>query len=179
MSAHAAKCIRTAAPATVVGPGRAARVIRAEVLRTLPVHVYRIPAHVSVIGIAAVSVVVTVVGMVVGIVVAVAVVIATVVVAAVPGGISVVPTAVVHNSSAVPATIPTAVAPGAAPTAHHRAHRDSGTESNDARSRHVARGIRGSYIPRNDIRRSVNQGGVVLRNVNNLWIGGLNDNHLW
>src|SRR5215471_15498016 len=175
MSAHAAKCIRTAAPATVVGPGRAARVIRAKVLRTLPVHVHRIPAHVSVIGIAAVSVV----GAVVGIVVAVAVVIATVVVAAVPGGVSVVPTAVVHNSSAVPATIPTAVAPGAAPTAHHRAHRDSGTESNDARSRHVARGIRGSYIPRNNIRRSVNHGGVVLRNVNNLWIGGLNDNHLW
>ena len=153
--------------------------IRTKVLRALPVHVHSVPAYVLVVGVAGVSVVVVVVVMVVRIVVTVAVVIATVVVAAMPSGISVVPTAVVHNSSAVPATIPTAVAPGAAPTAHHRAHRDSGTESNDARSRHVARGIRGSYIPRNDIRRSVNHGGVILRNVDNLRIGGLNNNDLW
>src|SRR5260370_14641619 len=153
--------------------------IRTKILRTLLVHVNRVPAHVLVVGVAGVSVVVVVAVMVVRIVVTVAVVIATVIVAAVPGGISVIPTTVVHDCGAVPATIPTAVAPAAAPTAHHRAHRDSGTKSNDARGRHIASGIRGSHISRNYIRRSVNHGRVVLRDIHNLWIGGLNGNHLW
>src|SRR5215469_13625781 len=125
-----------------------------------------------------VSVVVVVEVPVERVVVAVAAVVATVVIATMPANVSVVCAAVIDDGRAVPAAVPAAVPPTAAASAHQGPHGNTGAEANDARSGHVARGIRGSYITGNDIGSAVNHCGVVLRNVHNLWIGGLNDNGL-
>src|SRR3974390_1510100 len=125
-----------------------------------------------------VSVVVVVKVPVERVVVAVAAVVAAVVITAVPAGVSVVRAAVIDHGRAMPAAVPAAVPPTAAATAHHGSHGNAGAEANDASSRYVAGGISGSYITGNDIGIAVDHCGVVLRNVHNLWIGGLNDNGL-
>ena len=111
--------------------------------------------------------------MVIGVVVAVAIMVSTVVVTAVPGCVSVVRPAVVYNRAAVPAAIPTAESPTATAAAHQRAHRNPSSETNDPSGGYVAGGIAG-----NNIRVAINQCGVVLRDVHNLGIGWLDDNHL-
>src|SRR6516165_11071024 len=125
-----------------------------------------------------VSVVVVVEVPVERVVVAVAAVVAPVVIATMPANVSVVCAAVIDDGRAVPAAVPAAVPPTAAASAHQGPHGNTSAEANDARSRHVAGGIGGSYITGNDIGIAVNHCGVVLRNVHNLWIGGLNDNGL-
>src|SRR6516225_4052400 len=95
-----------------------------------------------------------------------------------PPSVSVVTAAVIDDSRAVPAAVPAAEPPAAAATTHQCSHSDPGAEANDARSSHAARGIHRSYIAGNNIRSAVNHRRIVLRNVHNLWVGGLNDNSL-
>src|SRR6516164_11085693 len=149
-----------------------------EILSIGFIDVYCVAADVPVVGVARVPIVVVVIVPVIVVVVAVTVVIAAVVVAAVPGGISVVGPAVIHHRGAVPPTVPTAVAPAAASTAHHSADSDASAETDNACRSYIASGVRGSHIGRYHIRRPVNHGRVVLRNVDNLWVGGLNHNSL-
>src|SRR5580704_533515 len=155
--------------------------------RMIAVDVYSISADVLVISVAAVSVVAAVLcvrlvvvaavvsAVIIGVVVAIAVVVAAVVVAAVPGGVSVVGPSVVHHRGAMPATVPTAIAPTAAPAsaAHQCSDCDSSSEPDNGSGSHVAGAVSGSYIGR-----AINDGGVVLRNVHNLRVSGLNDNDL-
>jgi len=112
------------------------------------------------------------------VVVAVAAVVAAVVIATVPASVSVVRATVIDHGRAVPAAAPAAVTPAAAAATHHRSDSDSSAEANDAGGSHIACGIRGRYIAGNNIRSAVNNCWVVLRDVHNLWIGGLNDNGL-
>src|SRR5271166_3186747 len=138
-----------------------------EVLSTLFVDVHRVSANVLVVVRAVIVAVVVVV--VIRVVIAITPVVATVIVAAVPGRVSVVRPAVIHNRSAVPAAVPTAIAPAATPVTHHCPNGYSRAEPNDSCRNYVASGIAGGYIGC-----SINDGRVVLRNVNNLRIGGLN-----
>src|SRR5215469_5204567 len=149
-----------------------------EILSRGFIDVYCVAADVPVVGVARVSIVVVVIVPVIVVVVAVTVVVAAVVVAAVPGLISVVGPTVIHHCRAVPTTAPTAISPAAASAAHHCADSDAGAESDNACRSYVACAVRGSHIGRYHIRRPVNHGRVVLRNIDNLWIGGLNHNSL-
>jgi len=92
---------------------------------------------------------------------------------AVPRRIPVVGAAVVHHRRSVPATVPTAPSPTAASASHHGADGDPGTKPDDARRGHIPCCISGRYI-----RGPVDHGRVVLRDVNNLRIGWLNDDRL-
>ena len=144
-----------------------------EVLSTLFVDVHRVSANVLVVVRAVIVAVVVVV--VIRVVIAITPVVATVIVAAVPGRVSVVRPAVIHNRGAVPAAVPTAIPPTATAMTHHRSDGDPRAESNNACGRDVSRSVRRSYISRDYIRRPVNNCRVVLRNVDNLRIGRLND----
>ena len=148
--------------------------IGVEVLRALSIHVDRV----FVVGVAAVVVVVVIAGVVIGVVVTIAIVVAAVVVAAVPGRITVVSSAVINDRRAMPAAVPTAVSPSATSAAHHRSDRDSSTERKHAGRNHVAGGVYGSNVAGNHVGIAVNHRGVVLRNVNNLRVGRLNDDRL-
>src|SRR5215472_6621645 len=112
------------------------------------------------------------------VVVAVAAVVPAVVIAAMPASVSVVTATVIDDGRAVPAAVPAAKPPTAAATTHQCPDGDPGAEANDARGSYVACGIRGSYIAGNNIRSAVNDRRIVLRDVHNLWVGGLNDNRL-
>src|SRR3974390_1677089 len=142
--------------------------------RRLLVDVHGISTNVLVVRIPGSIAAVIVVSVVVVVVVSVAVMISAVVVASVPRSISVVASAVIHDSCAMPATIPAAVSPTATPSTHHRADRDAGTESDDARRYNVAGGVGRSHIAGNHVGSSINNRRVVLRNVDDLWICGLN-----
>src|ERR1700733_3766396 len=158
--------------------------IVAEVLRALFVDIHRISAHVFVVGVTAVLiivvgvrvVIVVVVVVVIVVVVAVAVVIAAVIVATVPSRISVVRPTVINDCGTVPSTVPTAVSPAAAPAAHHGTDSDSGAEANNARGNHGARGV---GVCRDYVRVAIDDRRVIFRDVDNLGICGLDDNHLW
>src|SRR5271166_4779868 len=127
-----------------------------EVLSTLFVDVHCVSANILVVVRAVIVAVVVVV--VIRVVVAIAPVVAPVIVAAVPGSVSVVRPAVIHNCGAVPATVPTAIAPATAPVTHHRPDGNSRAEPNDSCRNYVAGGIAGGYIGC-----SINNGRVVLR----------------
>jgi hypothetical protein len=180
-----AERIRVAAGIVMLCPRvRSRGTLVAEALSALFVYVDGISADVSVVSVAvifvtAVVIRVVIIVVIVGVVVTVAVMISAVVIASVPGGISVVAAAVIHNRSTVPAAVPTAVPPTATPPAHHRAHGDPCTETNNAGGDHITRRVYGGYVSGDNVRRSINNGGVVLRNIHNLWVGGLNHNHLW
>src|SRR6478752_1430490 len=114
--AHAAKGRRFSACIVVLRPGvRSGGAIGVKILRALLIHVDRI----FVVCVSAVVVVVAVSGVVIGVVVAVGIVVAAVVISPVPGGISVVSSAVINDSGAMPAAVPTAVSPATTSAAHH------------------------------------------------------------
>src|ERR1035441_8657240 len=100
-------------------------------------------------------------------------VVAVVVVAAVPGIVSVIRRAVIVGAAVVPVAVPTAVSPAATTTAHHGTHGHAGSERKQAGGDHI-----GGAVTGNDIRRPVDDSRVVLRNINNLRIGRLNDDSL-
>src|SRR5215469_3150706 len=94
----------------------AAVTLRPRVLGGLFVDVYRVSAHVSVVGIPvvpAVAIEISAVIRVKGVAVAVTAVVAAIVVTAVPARIAVVRPAVIDHSGGVPTTVPTAVSPAA------------------------------------------------------------------
>src|SRR5271157_5276136 len=95
------------------------------------------------------------------------------VVTAMPGSISVIRGAMVVGAATVPVAVPTAVSPTAAASAHHRADRYPGTECQQTRRYH-----RGSAVVGNNVRRAVHHRRVVLRYINHLRVGRLNDNGL-
>src|SRR5271169_1645866 len=104
-----------------------------------------VSADVFVICVTAVFVIV-VIAMVIGVVVAITVVVSAVVVSAVPGRVSVVRPAVIHDRRAMPATIPTAIPPTATSAAHHRPHSDSNTKPNNGGGGDVSRAIPRCHI---------------------------------
>src|SRR5580704_11408898 len=128
-------------------PGvRGRRVAGLEVLSILSIELSRF-VHVSVLSVAAASVVVVVIpAMVISVVVAITTVIATVVVTTVPGGVPVVRPAVIDHGSSVPAAVPTAVAPAATAAAHQCPDGDPGAEANDPGRSHVSRAVPGRQI---------------------------------
>ena len=101
----------------MIGPRRTAGMVRGKTRRTLPVHIYRVSADVFVVVVIAIVVVIGIVVVAivaVVVIVAIAAVISSAVIPAMPGAISVVSAAVVHNGRTMPPAIPTAIAPAAA-----------------------------------------------------------------
>src|SRR5580698_1550730 len=96
------------------------------------------------------------------------------IVAAMPGIVSVVRPAVIHDGGAAPAATPAAIAPGAATAAHHGTHRNANSKREDRSRRDVRRSVSRRYvgIP-------VNHRRVVDRNVHHLRICRLNHDGLW
>ena len=151
----------------------------AEILSTLFVEtvsafidIDRVPAdipvvHVPIVIVIAVAVVVVVT---IAVVVVVTVVIATVVIPPVPGTISVKIVVVIYHHAAMPITSPRIPAP---PSAHHRSDRDTGSERQKAGCHQGA-----GAIPGSDIGCAVYDRGIVLRNIDDLRVRGLNNNSL-
>lgn len=147
------------------------------------IHVYGVAAHICVmtgggIGVVVVIVVViliiVVVGVVVGVVVivVVSVVISAAVIASVPCAVTVVGAAVVVDGTTMPIAVPTAVSPSIT-TAHHGADSQAGTEGENSG------GDQGTgAVTRGHIRIAVHDSGVVFGNVDDLGIGGLDNDGL-
>src|SRR6516164_7633030 len=172
--APAAECRRTAAASTLAPSARGIR-RTIEVLRALLVDVHRIPAHVPVeavvmvLGVASVKCVVVVAVVIPVVVIAIAAVIATVV-AAVPGRIPVEGVVVINHGIATPIASPGMPAPGAT---HRRPHRDPSPEGKKPCCDEGT-----GTVARSDIRGAVDDRRIVLRDVHNLRVGGLDDNGL-
>lgn len=142
------------------------------------VNVDRVAADVAVVVVACVSVIAIKIIPVVVVEVVVAVV-AAIVIATVPTSVSIVGSAVIDNCGAVPSAVPAAISPTTATTGHHGAHSDSSTESDNSSSRDITRGVCRSHITWNHVGVAVHDGWIVLRYVDNLRIGWLNDDGLW
>src|SRR6185369_4595081 len=95
------------------------------------------------------------------------------VIASVPGGIAVIRTTVIDDSSAVPVTVPTAIAP-TIPAAHHGAHGDADSKRKN-RSGCNSRGA----VARSYIGSTVNDCRVICRDIHDLRIRWLNHDRLW
>src|SRR5271166_5600712 len=93
--------------------------------------------------------------------------------AAVPRTVSVVNVVFVYDCATVPIAVPVAVAPSATAIAHRGAYRDTNSECKHSGRHYGCRAVR-----RRHIRGAVDNRGVVLRNVHNLWIGRLNHDNL-
>jgi hypothetical protein len=97
------------------------------------------------------------------------------IITAVPGGVSVVVRGAVDDSAAMPVTVPGSVAPATTTsTAYRSANRDTCAEGQNSSGRDGRR-----TVPGRDVRTAVNYRGVVLRNINDLGIGRLNDDDVW
>src|SRR5262249_48262316 len=89
---------------------------------------------------------------------------------AVPSVISVECIVVVKHSAARPITSPRRPSP---PAAGQRSGRDSSTEREGAPQRHISSAVSGRHV-----RVSVNRSGIVLRDVDDVWVRRLNHNRL-
>src|SRR5258708_271079 len=99
--------------------------------------------------------------------------IAAVIVTAVPGRVSVEVIMVIDHSATVPVKIPGAPSPPATAAAFKGTQSDYGSEPDRAGSRHVSRGV-----SRGDIRCAIDHCRIVLRNIYELRVRGLDDDGL-
>src|SRR5271170_5278285 len=90
-----------------------------------------------------------------------------------PGIVSVVSASVVIGAATVPVAAPATVSPAAAAAAHHGSYCQPGSEGKDTCGHNVSRGVGG-----NDVGISVNNCGIVLRDIDNLRVGRLDDDDL-
>src|SRR5690349_11354116 len=90
-----------------------------------------------------------------------------------PGGVSVICSAVIIHTAAVPIAIPTTPSPAATSAAHHRSHRYSRAERKHAGCYQIS-----STVPRRIVRCSVHHGWVITGHVHDLRVCWLNDDCL-
>src|SRR5271168_4532960 len=95
------------------------------------------------------------------------------IVAAMPGIVAVVGRAMVNRSAAVPIALPTAISPAAATAAHHRSNCQSNAEGKHTCGHQISGAIAG-----NDIGSAVDNGWIVLRDIDNLGVGWLDNDGL-
>lgn len=101
----------------------------------------------------------------------VAIAIAAVVVATVPGGISIKVIVVVNDVPVIPIDIPGTPSPPATPSAARERTKGNAAAEPEQRPRGEITG----RVPGSHIRRPIDYGWIVLRNIDHLWVRGFDD----